>query len=97
MVNMNEWLTTGEMLKREAPITAERYPRILERIQYLWSEPQDCRLCFRNLLMKDSLERQGFPVEVVGELMHLNKRYERSHPQPESLEMVSDDYLIYRG
>jgi hypothetical protein len=89
MVNIDEWHATGEMLKREAPLTTRQYPRIIERLQYLWSEQEDCRRCFQNMLMKDTLERQGFPVEVMGELMRLNKLYERSQPGPRPAEAVA--------
>ena len=95
MMKMDEWLATGEMLKREAPSMALKYPHILERLQYLWSEPEDCRMCFKKILMMDSIERQGFPVEVMEELMRLHNIYESSYSQGAQLQL--DDYSLLRG
>ena len=85
MRDLKAWEVLGEALKRECPITSQKYPRIIERFQYLWDDREICITCFDNLLIKDSIERQGFPPEVVAELLRLRKIYEEeSRKQPKS-------------
>lgn len=62
-----EWMATlpGEVCPRDL---AERYPRIVNRIHALWSEPAPCARYLGDLFISRRGNRQGFPLAIAKEI-----------------------------
>ncbi len=56
-------------------VTGHRYPRLLNRIAYLWGHCEYTRLHFQSLLIDRRKGRKGFPLEVRRELEVLQHYY----------------------
>jgi hypothetical protein len=54
---------------------ATRFPRVANRIAQEWSEPSACRRDFDDLVFDSRGTRQGFPPDVLGELLTLRDYY----------------------
>lgn len=50
---------------------ATQYPRIFNKVAELWAHPLSCEKYLDELLLDDRGSRQGFPVDVAGELTSL--------------------------
>ncbi len=61
---------------------AARFPRILERIDALWRNPDEMRPYFRELMVTARERRQGFPPEVYSEIIALSELYDALNPPP---------------
>ena len=55
---------------------ASRFPHIANRIQSLWSKPQECRAYFDELMLDRRGDRKGFPVKVAVQLAALRSHYD---------------------
>ncbi|TCJ15704.1 hypothetical protein EZJ19_06445 [Parasulfuritortus cantonensis] len=64
------------LLERAAPHTAARFPHVIRRLAGTWADPEACRAFFHSLLVDVSPGQQGFPLDVMLELMHLSEHYE---------------------
>lgn len=53
-----------------------RYPRVLERLSEAWASPQ-AEQVFGELLVADHENRQGFPPEVMSEILALHALHEK--------------------
>ncbi|HEY8099746.1 MAG TPA: hypothetical protein VIF82_03260 [Burkholderiaceae bacterium] len=61
-----------------------RYPRILEKLELLWEQPEKVRAYFQELLVTQRETRQGFPVDVYMEIFALSEHYDKLHPLPQN-------------
>jgi len=59
---------------------ADRYPHIMEKIDTLWSKPDEARAYFQQLLVTQRETRQGFPMDVYMEIFALSELYNKLHP-----------------
>ncbi|MDD5328850.1 MAG: hypothetical protein PHX38_02520 [Sulfuricella sp.] len=57
----------------------EVYPKIMEKIVLIWGHPE-CAKFLNNLMIDDRGNRQGFSVDVMGELMLLAALAEHGEP-----------------
>jgi hypothetical protein len=80
VVDKNAFEVVGAILQKHAPHTMEQYPHVIERLNWLWSSPEDCRIYLQKILLNESGTRNGFPTEVMGELLAINHIFERAHP-----------------
>jgi len=71
------WALLAE-LPIDAKITqlAVKYPRVANRIAENWSRPDITKPYLANLLIDDRGGREGFPPDVVAELLRLSHYYE---------------------
>lgn len=60
--------------------TAQRYPRIVNRIARYWDEPRMLDPIFDDLLHDRRGGRKGFPAPVASELLALHVHYRSLHP-----------------
>lgn len=67
---------SGPLAKYYPEQTAQRFPRIVQKMVDLWGKPEMDDF-FRDLLIMDRPDRQGFPLEIVSELMALSNIYDR--------------------
>jgi len=58
-----------------------RFPRIANQLAAVWSETPAVRSYLDSLLVDDRGHRQGFPPEVLRELLSLRLYHESLHPQ----------------
>ena len=58
-----------------------RFPRIANQLAAVWSEIPSVRLSLDSLLVDDRGHRQGFPQDVLRELLLLRLYHESLHPQ----------------
>jgi hypothetical protein len=58
------------------------YPRILEKLEQLWDQPEQIRAYFRELLVTQRETRQGFPMKVYMEIFAMSEHYNKLHPLP---------------
>jgi len=65
--------------------TAEKYPRIIERISILWGTIGMSRY-FNEILFDERGDREGFPPEVMAELFALSNYHESTKPSRSALE-----------
>jgi hypothetical protein len=54
---------------------AVRYPRIVNKMAQLWRQPRQMDRYLDELLMDTRGKRQGFPLQVLGELVALKEHY----------------------
>ena len=71
-------------------VTADKYPRIIERIGILWGTVGMDRY-FREILFDDRGDREGFPPEVMAELFALSNYHESTKPSRSALEAAWHD------
>jgi len=62
----------------EAPQTAARFPHIIERLHATWGDRPECHRFLQSLQVDERGDRQGFPMPVLLEIMHLNDLFERA-------------------
>lgn len=66
---------------RQRPVVLARdYPRVTNRIAFLWQEPPLMRKYFEDLTLADSGGRKGFTPEAMLEIGTLRNVYDRLHP-----------------
>ena len=70
--------------------TAEKYPRILERITILWGTVGMSRY-FNEILFDERGDREGFPPEVMAEIFALSNYHESTKPSRSALESAWHD------
>ena len=58
-----------------------RFPRIANQLAAVWSETPAVRSYLDSLLVDDRGHRQGFPQDVLRELLSLRLYHENLHPQ----------------
>jgi len=58
-----------------------RFPRIANQLAAVWSETSFARSYLESLLVDDRGHRQGFPPDVLRELLSLRLYHETLHPQ----------------
>jgi hypothetical protein len=58
-----------------------RFPRIANQLAAVWSETPSVRSYLDSLLVDDRGHRQGFPQDVLRELLSLRLYHENLHPQ----------------
>jgi hypothetical protein len=58
-----------------------RFPRIANQMAAVWSETRSVRSYLDSLLVDDRGHRQGFPQDVLRELLSLRLYHENLHPQ----------------
>jgi hypothetical protein len=58
-----------------------RFPRIANQLAAVWSETPSVRSYLDGLLVDDRGHRQGFPQDVLRELLSLRLYHENLHPQ----------------
>ena len=54
---------------------ANRFARIAHNLASMWDRPAECRAYFDDLLVDKRGGRQGFPKEIVAELLRLRHVY----------------------
>jgi len=79
-MNVEAWEAAGKMLRDAAPVTTSKYPRVIERLQWLWESPTECKQYLQHTLLNEAEGHQGFPVEVMDEIMRIEKYYLKLHP-----------------
>lgn len=52
-----------------------RFPRIANRLANAWQDPSACRLIFEDLLVDRRPGRQGFPPDVLHDLLRLRAHF----------------------
>ena len=57
-----------------------RFPRVANALATSWPDPAAFRACLYNLLIDRRGNREGFPQEIVGELLALRAWFEERHP-----------------
>ena len=70
--------------------TAEKYPRIVERIGILWGTVGMARY-FNDILFDERGDREGFPPEVMAEIFALSNYHESANPSRSALESAWSD------
>lgn len=55
----------------------KRYPRVLQEILSRWDSPRDLENYMRGLVVDDRGNRQGFPPEILKEILFLSGLFER--------------------
>lgn len=58
------------------------YPRIIERIVELWGRADEIEAYFQTLMLDHRGSRQGFPEEVLTEIVKLRSYYRSRLPLP---------------
>jgi hypothetical protein len=61
-----------------------RFPRIANALSSEWSDPEMSHAYFDELLLDTRGHREGFPNDVLCELIALQAHYESEHPSVES-------------
>lgn len=79
-MNVEAWEAVGKMLREAMPLTASQYPRVVERLQWLWDSPPECKQYLQHTLLNETDGHQGFPVQVMDEIMRVEKLYLKIHP-----------------
>jgi hypothetical protein len=69
-----KWLATLPVDLRPMS-TAQKYPRIVNKISDLWGHCEYTRLYFQSLLVDRRKGRRGFPLDVKRELLALQQYY----------------------
>lgn len=75
-INSLREVLSGEYARYFPEKTAERFPRIIYKIEELWGSVR-LDAYFSELLLMDRPDRQGFPPEIVMELFELSSAYDR--------------------
>ena len=88
-----ETRTLLAQLPSEVKITrlAVKFPRIANRIAKDWSRPHIIKPYLSSLLIDDRGGRQGFPPNVVAELLRISRYYE-THVCPSDDAIASDEF-----
>jgi hypothetical protein len=63
----------------------ENFPRIANRLRYLWKNVARCEAYLDDLLVDRRGDRKGFPLEVSQELTALRDYYSLLHPDTNSV------------
>lgn len=63
-------------LRRLLGCTAHRFPHVVNRLAAAWFMPDEVVASLDSMLFSERLGRQGFPAEVVGELLQVRAHYE---------------------
>ena len=58
-----------------------RFPRIANQLAAVWSDTPSVRSYLDSLLVDDRGNRQGFPPDVLREMLSLRLYHENLHPQ----------------
>ena len=69
-----DWLATLPLNVRPLAL-ATQYPRVANRIAKEWKEPSACRRDFEDLVYDNRGDREGFPSDVLVELLALRDHY----------------------
>jgi len=69
-----DWLATLPMNVRPLAL-ATQFPRVANRIAQEWKEPSACRRDFEDLVYDNRGDREGFPSDVLVELLALRDHY----------------------
>jgi hypothetical protein len=69
-----DWLANLPLHVRPLAL-ATQFPRVANRIAQEWKEPSACRRDFEDLVYDNRGGRQGFPPEVLVELLTLRDHY----------------------
>ena len=73
--------------------TADRFPRVLNRVASLWKKPAEADRYFEELLNDSRGSRQGFPLGVLSEINALRDFYNtRVYPK----RVDPWDHVVYR-
>ncbi|MEO7760360.1 MAG: hypothetical protein ABJB04_07830 [Betaproteobacteria bacterium] len=70
--------------------TAEKYPRIIEKLTILWGTVGMSRY-FNEIMFDERGDREGFPPEVMAELFALNNYHESTRPSRSAIESAWGD------
>ena len=71
-----QWLATLDE-KIRPKLLPEQYPRIINRIEEVWADPQLARAYFDDLMTESRGTRSGFSDEALAELSALKHHYDR--------------------
>jgi hypothetical protein len=69
-----DWLATLPLQVRPRAL-ATQFPRVANRIAQEWKEPSACRRDFEDLVYDNRGDREGFPPDVLVELLALRDHY----------------------
>jgi hypothetical protein len=69
-----DWLATLPLNVRPLAL-ATQFPRVANRIAKEWKEPSACRRDFEDLVYDNRGDREGFPPDVLVELLALRDHY----------------------
>jgi len=69
-----DWLATLPLNVRPLAL-ATHFPRVANRIAKEWKEPSACRRDFEDLVYDNRGDREGFPPDVLVELLALRDHY----------------------
>jgi len=58
-----------------------KFPRIANLLAVLWDDPNSARRYLEDLLVDKRGNRQGFPVDVLRELLAMRAYYDDLHPE----------------
>ena len=64
---------------------ARRFPRIVNQAAKLWTQPEEMKAYFRELLFNQRANRFGFPFAVLMELMALQDFYLKKLPKEDNV------------
>jgi hypothetical protein len=60
-------------LKVRPGLTARRHPHVVNRLVAAWGDPALAQACFGDLLLADRVGRKGFSLEVLDEMVTLQR------------------------
>jgi hypothetical protein len=69
-----DWLASLPLQLRPRTLAAQ-FPRVANRIAQAWKEPSACRRNFEDLVYDNRGDREGFPPDVLVELLALRDHY----------------------
>jgi hypothetical protein len=69
-----DWLANLPLTVRPLAL-ATQFPRVANRIAQEWKEPSTCRKDFEELVYDNRGDREGFPSDVLVELLALRDHY----------------------
>ena len=58
-----------------------KFPRIANLLAVLWQDPNSLRRYIDDLLVDKRGNRQGFPLDILRELLALRAYYDELHPE----------------
>lgn len=77
------------------PYALERkYPRIFASLMLLWDTPE-AEAYFDKLMVNERADRDGFPPDVAGEIVHLSLIYAGQHPKQIKQDVWSPEARIF--
>ena len=80
----------------QPPMLCARFPRIANALFAAWPDPDRMHGYFEELLVDRRGGRQGFPKDVLHELLVLRSYYERFHPKP-SESLATSALTVHLG